>query len=168
MPSAAARGANANAVIATSSAASASRQGGLALLEQCVVEAIAIIVGPEPAALERTGLQFQQASTRLPGKERLHDGFVLLAKNRAGRIEQFTTSLKDLPYGIEQKRLPLREPGQVGGTPVPADVRVPPGHPRGAAGGVQEDPVEGVPVPPLPGLRGVAARDPSRQAQAVQ
>ena len=155
MPSACAGAATTNAWIASSNAPSARRQGALALFEKGIEEAIAIVVGHDPAAFGRAGLEIGNAGTRLPGEKRLHGGFVFFPENRAGCVKQFTTTLKDLPQAIEERRLLVGQLREIGRSTVPANVGMAAHDARSAAGRIEQDPLERTAVPP--GIRGLPA-----------
>src|SRR5512137_1010986 len=113
MPSALAGVAPAKMTHARTNAPSASSQFGLALFEKGIVEAIVIVIGLDPAAHGSVRLECCHARLGVPGKKRVHRGFVFFPEDRAGRVEQFTTTLKDLPHSIEEGSLLGRESGDI-------------------------------------------------------
>ena len=79
---------------------------------------------------------------------RLDLGIVFSAQDRAGRIQQGAARPEQGPRGIEQARLQRHQRIEVTGAAVQEHVGLAAHDPRGRAGRIDEDGVEGLAVPP--------------------
>jgi hypothetical protein len=140
-------------------APSAKRQSSLAFLEQGIEKAIAVFVGQYPPPFGGAGTKRNDARIRLPRQKIIHDILVFLAEKRAGCVQQFTTTLKDLPHTGQYSALSFGKAGDVGRTSVPTDVRMPTDDSRGAARRIQKNSIEGASVPPGRWVASIAPSD---------